>query len=167
MGRVAERLRAYAARVARVLVTGMSGVGKTTLRGAVASRGYPTVDTDEDGWTLADGTWDADRMSALLATHPTVCVSGTVDNQGQFYNRFEHVVLLTVPVDVILDRVRSRTNSAYGKSPEQQAEILGHVTDVEPLLRAGASVVMDGTRPIDRLADDMVSLLGPPSVTPR
>jgi shikimate kinase len=137
----------------------MSGVGKSTLLRALASRGYLTVDTDDDGWTLADGRWDADRMASLLAGHPTVCVSGTVDNQGRFYDRFEHVVLLTAPIDVILDRVRSRTNSAYGKTPEQEAEILRYVRDVEPLLRAGSSVVMDGTRPIDDLADEMAALL--------
>lgn len=32
--------------MARVLLTGMSGAGKSTLLGAVAERGYATVDTD-------------------------------------------------------------------------------------------------------------------------
>lgn len=70
--------------MARVLVTGMSGTGKTTLLEELARRGFLTVDTDYDGWTLADGSWDAARMTALLDQRLEVIVSGTVDNQVDF-----------------------------------------------------------------------------------
>ena len=98
----------------RVLLTGMSGAGKTTVLDELRRRGHLTVDTDYDGWELPDGTWDEDRMAALLAAAPDVVVSGTVSNQGRFYDRFEHVVLLSAPVDVLLERVRRRTNNPYG-----------------------------------------------------
>jgi len=39
-------------------------------------------------------------MNRLLARHPDVIVSGTVENQGTFYDRFGHVVLLSAPVHV-------------------------------------------------------------------
>jgi hypothetical protein len=39
-------------------------------------------------------------MNELLSRH-TVVVSGTVENQGRFYDRFEHVVLLSAPVQVL------------------------------------------------------------------
>ena len=87
----------------RVLVTGMSGVGKSTLLEEMSRRGYPVVDTDHDGWTLPDGTWDEPRMAALIAERSDVVVSGTVENQGRFYNRFDQVVLLSAPLDVLLD----------------------------------------------------------------
>jgi hypothetical protein len=83
--------------VARVLRTGMSGAGKSTLLAAVARRGYPTVDTDYDGWELPDALWDEPRMTALLAAHATIAVSGLAQNQGRFYDRFEHVIYLRVP----------------------------------------------------------------------
>ncbi|CPZ97630.1 Uncharacterised protein [Mycobacteroides abscessus] len=76
----------------------MSGAGKTTLLRELARRGLRTVDTDYDGWTLADGSWDENRISALLERHSDVVVSGTVDNQVDFYDRFGHLVLLSVPV---------------------------------------------------------------------
>ncbi len=50
-------------------------------------------------------------MDRLLASHPDVVVSGTVPNQGRFYDRFKHVVLLSAPVDVLLERTRTRTNN--------------------------------------------------------
>ncbi len=146
--------------MSRVLVTGVSGAGKSTVLDALAARGYRTVDTDYDGWTLADGRWDEPRMDALLAGHATIAVSGTVDNQGCFYDRFDHVVLLSAPVDVLVSRVRSRTTNPYGRTPEHEAQIRAHVRDVEPLLRLGATVELDGRRPVRELADLVESLLG-------
>jgi len=64
--------------MARVLVTGMSGAGKTTVLDELRRRGYETVDADYDGWELPDGTWNELRMAQLLASHSHVVVSGTV-----------------------------------------------------------------------------------------
>src|SRR3954470_21723219 len=100
----------------RVLVTGMSGAGKTTVLDELRRRGHLTVDTDYDGWELPDGTWDEQRMDRLLASHPDVVVSGTVENQGRFYDRFEHVVLLSAPIQVLIERVSRRSNNPYGKT---------------------------------------------------
>jgi shikimate kinase len=145
--------------VARVLVTGMSGVGKSTLLEEMSRRGYPVVDTDYDGWTLSDGTWDEPRMAALLAERSEVVVSGTVENQGRFYDRFDQIVLLTVPLNVLLDRVLRRSNNPYGKTAEQQAEIEGYLGEVEPLLRLRATLELDGRRPVGELADIVERLL--------
>jgi shikimate kinase len=130
--------------MARVLVTGMSGAGKTTLLEAVASRGYLTVDTDYDGWTLSNGLWDEARIEALLAGNNTVAVSGTVENQVRFYDTFDDVVLLSAPIGVLLKRVRTRTNNPYGRAPEHRAAIRRYVLEVEPLLRRRATVELDG-----------------------
>lgn len=146
--------------MSRVLVTGMSGAGKTTLLRELSRRGHDTVETDEDGWVLADGRWDEPRMAALLRARPDVVVSGTVDNQGRFYDRFEHVVLVTAPLEVLLHRVRTRTTNPYGGTAGQRAEIARHHAEVEPLLRRGASVVLDGRRPVAELADVVEVLLG-------
>ena len=87
--------------MARVLVTGMSGAGKSTLLGELRRRGLTTVDTDDDGWTTPAGVWDELRMDDLLARHPDLVVSGTVENQGRFYHRFAHVVLLSELADAV------------------------------------------------------------------
>jgi len=139
--------------MARVLITGMSGAGKSTLLAAVANRGYHTVDTDYDGWELADAKWDEPRMSALLDEHPTIAVSGTARNQGLFYDRFEHVIYLYVPLDTLLDRVQARTNNPYGKAAEERADIIRYVTEVEPLIRRSATLELDGLLPVPALAD--------------
>lgn len=56
--------------------------GESALLEELSRRGYLVVDTDYDGWTLADGTWDERRMAALLAENAEILVSGTVDNQA-------------------------------------------------------------------------------------
>jgi shikimate kinase len=118
-----------------------------------------TVDTDYDGWELPDGTWDEERMQHLLASNSDVVVSGTVENQGRFYDCFEHVVLLSAPLPVLVERVAGRTNNPYGKTPEQRAEIAQYVGTVEPLLRRGATLELDGQRPLSELADVIEDLV--------
>lgn len=145
--------------MARVLITGMSGAGKSTLLDELRRRGHLAIDTDYDGWELPDGTWDEDRMGRLLAECPALVVSGTVRNQVGFYDRFEQVVLLSAPLEVLLDRVMRRQNNPYGKSPEHQREIRQHLDEVEPLLRGGASLELDGRRPVGDLADIVEALV--------
>jgi shikimate kinase len=145
--------------VARVLITGMSGAGKSTLLEAVARRGYPTVDTDYDGWELPGALWDEPRMSALLGEHATIAVSGTAQNQGRFYDRFEHVIYLRVPLATLLERVRLRTGNPYGKTAEHQADITRYVAEVEPLIRRTATLELDGLLAISTLADRVADCL--------
>lgn len=137
----------------------MSGAGKTTVLDELRRRGYMTVDTDYDGWELPDHRWDEPRMAQLLASHPDVVVSGTAENQASFYDRFEHVVLLRAPLQVLLKRVSARTNNPYGTTEADRNEIADYVQTVEPLLRRGATHELDGQRPISDLADEVEALL--------
>ncbi|GAA1971551.1 AAA family ATPase [Terrabacter lapilli] len=142
----------YGSGMARVLLTGMSGAGKSTVLDAVARRGYTTVDTDYDGWELPGALWDEPRMSALLSQHDTIAIAGTAQNQGRFYDRFEHVIYLRVPLQVLLDRVRTRTNNPYGKTADQRTDITKYVAQVEPLIRRTATLDLDGLLPVPDLA---------------
>jgi shikimate kinase len=140
----------------------MSGVGKSTLLAELARRGHETIDTDYDGWESPIGFWDEIRMAVLLEHKRDVVVSGTVPNQGRFYDRFEHVVLLCVPVEVLITRVSTRINNTYGHKAEEQAEIRKYFVEVEPLLRTGADIELDGQRPVTELADAVEQLIARP-----
>jgi shikimate kinase len=140
----------------------MSGAGKSTILDELRRRGLLTVDTDYDGWEKPDGTWDEPRMDRLLAQHQDIVVSGTVEDQSEFYDCFEHIVLLSVPLEVLMRRLRDRTNNAYGKSPAELADVGRSVETVEPLLRRGATVGLDGQRPVAELADAVERLVSTP-----
>jgi dephospho-CoA kinase len=148
--------------MSRVLVTGMSGAGKSTILDELRRRGLLAVDTDYDGWELSDGTWDESRMDWLLTRHQDVVVSGTVQNQVHFYDRFEHIVLLSATREVLMERLRDRTNNPYGKSSVERAEIARYIDTIEPLLRLGATIEPDGQRPIAELADAIERLVSRP-----
>jgi len=137
----------------------MSGTGKSTLLHVLAERGHLTVDTDYDGWTLADGRWDGTRMSELLGREPDVVVAGTVDNQGDFYDRFDCIVLLSAPLDILIERVSSRTTNPYGRTADEQAEIAQYVQTVEPLLRRTATIELDGRASVNELAGAVENLI--------
>jgi predicted ATPase len=149
--------------VRRILVTGMSGAGKSSALAELARRGFRTVDTDEPGWTIEDAEggrwWDEGRIEQLLAEGaPTLYVSGTVSNQGLFYDRFDAVVLLSAPADVLLSRIESRATNDYGKSPEEKELILTHVREVEPLLRATCTHEIDAALPLADVVDRLVEI---------
>lgn len=145
----------------RILVTGMSGAGKSTLLSELQRRGHLVVDTDYDGWELPGSRWDELRMNALLFDHADIVVSGTVENQGLFYDRFEHIVLLSAPVDVLIERIATRTSNPYGQTSAQRADVRRYVREVEPLLRRGATIELDGRRSVADLADAVEALNSP------
>lgn len=156
-------------RRAVVLVTGMSGTGKSSVLAELARRGHRVVDTDCGGWDeivpLPDGAgwehvWREDQIDALLAEHAegALFISGTVENQGKFYPRFDAVVLLSAPLDVILERVAARETNGYGKTAAERTEIAHYTATVEPLLRAGATAEIDTRMPLDEVADQLEAI---------
>jgi adenylate kinase family enzyme len=159
--------------MAVVLITGMSGTGKSTVLAELARRGHRVVDTDYGDWCEdvphpergSEQLWREDRIGALLAERVdgALFVSGTVANQGRFYPRFDAIVLLSVPEDVLLDRVASRRTNDYGKAEAERALIVGDLRAVEPLLRAGATAEIDTRKPVHEVADLLESIAGVPA----
>ena len=138
----------------------MSGTGKSTVLAELAERGFHVVDTDEPGWKVwraGEWVWREDRMSDLLAVDArTLYVSGCVSNQGRFYDRFDAVVLLSAPAEVIVSRIESRTTNSYGKRPGEREAILRDLALVEPRLRATCTHELDATHPIGQIVEALI-----------
>ena len=109
----------------RVLLTGMSAVGKSTIAERLTELGYKAVDTDVGGYSVVDERgdqhWDVDRIRMLLATEDAdvLFVVGSDDAQVHFYEDFDHIVLLSAPRDVIVERLATRTNNPFGKTSDE------------------------------------------------
>ncbi len=167
----------------RVLLTGMSGVGKSTVVGELEERGYKAIDTDyggwshwvnvetgrpaappgegEEAWETVDWVWREERMARLLATEDAdvLFVAGTSPNQGKFRDQFDLVVLLSAPQEVLVERLTQRTNNPYGTTPGSLARVLEHVETVEPLLREVAHHEIDTSAPLEEVIDELLDLV--------
>ncbi len=173
--------KGYGDVVKRVLLTGMSGTGKSTLIGELAARGYKAVDLDADEWSewvevafIGDPTspaspvelgrdwvWREDRIHDLLSTEDAdvLFVSGCAENMGKFYAQFDHVVLLAVPAAVIVERLAARTTNLYGKRPEEVARVLGLQQAIEPVLRRVAGHEVDTSVPLNQVVAKVLQLV--------
>lgn len=169
----------YDADMKRVLLTGMSGTGKSTLIHALSARGFKAVDTDSDEWSEwvnvavdqglsgsteePDWIWREDRIQNLLATDDAdiLFVSGCKSNQGKFYAQFDHIVLLSAPTWVIMERLATRTTNSYGKDPHELAQVLRYVRTVEPLLRRSASLEVDTSASVDVVIETILDHVRP------
>ena len=164
----------------RVLLTGMSGTGKSSVIAELAARGYKAVDTDYDGLSEVvsvpedeptgldpgqDWVWREDRIHHLLSTDDSdlLFLGGCAPNQGMFYPQFDHIILLTAPAHVIVERLTTRTNNPYGKRPEEITRTLDLLQTVEPLLRRGAGAVIDTSVPLNQVVAEVLRLVGAPA----
>jgi dephospho-CoA kinase len=169
-------MSAYAVAMKRVLLTGMSGTGKSALIRELSARGYKAVDTDYDGFSelvdvaddqltgLVNGqdwVWREDRIQQLLSTEDAdvLFVSGCAPNQWKFYPEFDQVVLLSAPPSLIVERLGSRTSNPYGKHPEEVARVLQLQRTIEPKLRSAADLELDTSAPLDEVVASVLRLV--------
>lgn len=163
----------------RILVTGMSGTGKSTVIGELVARGCKAVDADCDEFSQwvevsddadpfgspvrvdRDWVWREERIQNLLSTEDAdlLFLSGCAANMGKFLPQFDHVFLLSAPAAIIVERLRTRTNNAYGKQPDEIARVLDLVEEVEPLLRRIAGYEIDTSASLEDVVTTLLRLV--------
>ena len=154
--------------MSKVLVTGMSGTGKSNALQILGQRGHRVVDTDTDQWShwvsppdgSPDWIWREEAVIRLLASHnhDHLFVAGCKTNQGKFYAQFDHIALLSAPADVLLARISARDNNPHGKRPEERDLILQYLAEIEPRLRATATIEIDATAPLPEIVRQLEEL---------
>jgi len=151
------------AAVKRVLLTGMSGTGESSVIHALAVRGFKAVDTD-DGWCepLPDGhqRWREDAIGQLMDTEDSgvLFVAGCEENQVRFHPRFDLIILLSAPVEVLTERLASRTTNSFGQAPGELERVLDDLQVVEPLLRKAATHEIRTTMPLGDVVAEVLHL---------
>ncbi|HLV02735.1 MAG TPA: AAA family ATPase [Acidobacteriota bacterium] len=158
----------------RILITGMSGTGKSTLVNKLASCGYRAVDLDAPEWSEwveVDGNptgakrghdwrWREDRVQRLLETEKSeiLFISGCAENMVKFYPRFDKIILLSAPVPVIVERLTNRTNNTYGRRTEELDRVLEHIRTIEPKLRRRAGHEIDTSAPLEVVVEQVLTV---------
>ncbi len=162
----------------RVLITGMSGTGKSTVTAELARRGYWTIDLDSPAYSAlvpaADGAvigvgggmdwvWNAEKVAALLdaAGVEPLFLSGCSPNQGAFYPRLDLVILLTAPTAIIRARLTTRITNDFGKDPAELDRTMALIEAIEPLLCRSADVTIETSMPLDEVVARVLEISRP------
>lgn len=156
----------------RILITGMSGTGKSSVIERLVELGYPAIDADAPGYSMEievsedeltgigpgrDWVWrEAAIRSALSRRDPVLFLSGCSPNQGDFYPDLTHVILLTAPPALIKERLRTRITNIFGKNPGELERALLLQAEIEPILRRSASHVIDTSAPLDEVVEEVL-----------
>lgn len=143
-----------------IFLTGLSGVGKSSTLDEMKNRGYHTVDLDVDYMTVMNGDRliDEVKLQKLIDEHEgeALILAGTESNQGKFYKQFAAVILLTADLEVMLERIKDRTNNTYGKLPNERANIIQNYEVILPLLKKNATQIIDTShRSIKAICDQL------------
>lgn len=164
----------------RILITGVSGTGKSSVVGRLAELGYVAIDADAPGYSAEvsapddeltglgpgrDWVWQEDAIRAVLdRPDPVIFLSGCSPNQGGFYPAFTHVILLTASSSMIAERLTGRTNNPFGQDPAELARALALQAEIEPLLRRSATHVIDSGMPLDAVVAEVLRVSNAPSI---
>jgi shikimate kinase len=156
----------------RVLITGMSGTGKSSVIQELAARGYRAYDLDTPEWshwvdaasdplTPAEGkdwVWREYRVRRLLSTpkNGTLFISGCAENMGSLFSLIDMVILLSAPVETIMERLGTRSPRGYGSTPEERRKVSELIATIEPLLRESARHEIDTRRPVVATVDEIL-----------
>ena len=159
----------------RVLITGMSGTGKSAVIQELAGRGYRAYDLDTPEWshwvnadpsdslTPADGkdwVWREDRVRALLSepVQETLFIGGCAENMKRLYPTIDVVILLSAPVTTIMERLAARSSRGYGHTSEERRRVRALISDVEPLLRDIADHEIDTSGTVPATVDAILKV---------
>lgn len=155
----------------RVLITGMSGSGKSSVIRELARHGYKAIDTDwnpdwEQPAPESEGPgwlWREERIDALLADEAAevLFIAACVENQGKFYSRFDHIVVLTASPELTVALLAGRRSNPYGKRPEEVDQVLRYKKTIEPRLLRAATAQIDTAMPLDDVVTALVALTHP------
>jgi shikimate kinase len=115
------------------------------------------------GWGLlveVDSSNDISTRNPAHLTGPAELFNSRLQTQLSYisHSKFDHVVLLSAPAEILLARVTHRSTNPYGKKVEEQAEILRYISEVEPQLRATSTTEIDASAPLSHVVDQLENL---------
>lgn len=165
-----------------VLVSGLSGTGKSTVyrrlrelgfdawgfdedrfgerlhRGSGLPVSFPTDRHDSDGSVDLEFTVHHDKIHELAqgSAGRTVFLCGGASHEFTFWQLLDLVIYLTVDDETLRRRLANRADNGYGKTADELAGILKCNQNFEGIYRERGAVIIDAARPIDEVVTDVI-----------
>ena len=141
-----------------VLITGMSGAGKSTIAGVLARRGLASLDADDD--PMLARSVDSHGLDVLIriAAPATVYVCGGAANELELADRFTRVFVLEMDEPTMLARLDapSRDNE-WGRIGDTREHLRRRLPGHQKRLRAFGAIPIDARQPLDQVVDAILS----------
>ncbi len=98
-----------------------------------------------------------DRLTGLRPDDAAALyLCGSAANESDVWDLFDAVVALVVDDDTLRERLAARTGNNFGKAEDELALALGWNRTYEADLRACGAIVIDATRAISDVVDELL-----------
>jgi dephospho-CoA kinase len=165
----------------RYLITGVAGTGKSTLAKELRRRGYAAYDVEEgfsyhinkqtgerasyptnptpEWYERHERVFDEKILMNLIKKHADepLFICSITANQAKYYQQFDKLFLLSAPDEVVTHRLGTRTNNYFGRHPLELQRVIGRHQQFDEELKALGAIVIDSTRPIEAVADEILA----------
>ncbi len=78
---------------------------------------------------------------------------------GKLFDVIDTVVLLSAPLDTLMDRLAARATEGYGHTIDERRKVAELVATIEPLLRRSAHYEIYTARPVGSTVEDILALV--------
>lgn len=118
--------------MSKILLTGMSGVGKSAALEAMSSEDTLCIDLDDSPWMETESE----------------------PGERALYGALDAVIVMTAPLEVMRRRILCRQNP-FGKRADEWQRIVQDKCQIEPLLKGNCTYVCDTDRPMAEVLADI------------
>jgi len=165
-----------------VLVTGISGAGKTTISQKLNKLGYKAYDLD-DGLELysmihkktglpiidhdnsdlkkvkeMDWVCDKEKLASIIKneSNDLVFYCGNASNWKEINPLFDLIILLKINPETMRNRLTSRTNNDYGRTSEVQDYLATKKDSWDKKIEEQNAIVIDANGDLDSVVKDIL-----------
>lgn len=165
----------------KVLITGVSGTGKSTISKALRERGLTAIDfsdirgmcfwkdlkTNEkvqyspiqspDWFENRDYFCDLDRLKEVLSQHENLIMTGvTSGNIAEYLPLFDKVILLQCQPETFTHRMATRV-AIFGKTQAERDDVIEWQKEFDPLLLSHGAIPINTEGELDDVVDKIVA----------
>ncbi len=165
------------------LITGSTGVGKTTIAKTLVAKGYNAADGDklfcewvdtngnpvkERGNEASTKTWlgnnrwvfNENVLTSAMSEHSNdhLFICGITRNQHKFYTLFAKIFFLNADIETIISRLENpNRDHHFGKELHQQRRIRDQFEDFIQEFKDASAIFIDASRSAEEIIQDILT----------